>query len=370
MTSKTRTLNVRDLLIGGGAPISVQSMCATHTRDTEATLRQIEMLHASGADLIRVAVDSSSDVESLKAIRSSTRARLVVDLQENFPLAEDLAPYVDKIRYNPGHLRHLQKERPVEDKVAWLVGIAQAHGLAIRVGVNCGSIDPVFKERFPGDHLKAIVESAAWHCDLLDQLKFSNYLVSLKDSDPGIVVACNLEFAKRRPDVPLHLGVTEAGLLPEAALKTQWAFQQLIPRGIGDTIRVSLTVRAEEKDEEAKWGRRILDEIAQGRRIEDPRATQALDVISCPSCSRVENGDFVQLAMQIRDLAKPFSKLPVKIAVMGCRVNGPGETDDADLGVWCGPTRVTLKRKSETLGVFFYSEILPKVEAELKRLSS
>src|SRR3989338_1318900 len=164
----TRKAKVRDLEIGGGAPVSVQSMCATRTRDIDATLRQIADLEKKGADLIRIAVDNKTDVAALAEIRKSTKARLVVDLQENFPLAEAVAPHVDKIRYNPGHLHHLEKERPMRDKVAWLVSIAKEHGLALRVGVNCGSVAPEFLERYHGDHVKAIVESAAWHCGLLD----------------------------------------------------------------------------------------------------------------------------------------------------------------------------------------------------------
>ena len=184
MGLKTRKIKVRDLEIGGGSRISVQSMCATHTKDVDATLKQIGELEKKGADLIRIAVDNQSDVDGLAEIRKGTRARLVVDLQENFPLAEKVAPHVDKIRYNPGHLHHLEKHRPIEEKVAWLVSIAKTHGNALRVGVNCGSVAPEFLERYQGNHVKAIVESAAWHCDLLDKRHLTNYVFSLKDSDP------------------------------------------------------------------------------------------------------------------------------------------------------------------------------------------
>src|SRR3989338_915207 len=204
MGSKTRKIKVRDLVIGGGAPISVQSMCATHTRDIDATLAQIADLEKKGADLIRIAVDNSTDAAALVEIRKSTNARLVVDLQENFPLAENVAPYVDKIRYNPGHLHHLDKTRPIEDKVRWLVNIAKTYGNAIRVGVNCGSVASDFLEKYSAkphggtasgglDDIRAIVESAIWHCDLLDSFHFTNYAVSLKDSDPQKVVLCNKE---------------------------------------------------------------------------------------------------------------------------------------------------------------------------------
>jgi (E)-4-hydroxy-3-methylbut-2-enyl-diphosphate synthase len=368
MRNQTRKIKVRDLEIGGGAPVSVQSMCATHTRDIDATVRQIEALRAKGADLVRVAVDNKTDAAALAEIRKQTKARLVVDLQENYLLAEFVAPHVDKIRYNPGHLHHLEKEKPVREKVAWIAGVAKQHGNALRVGVNCGSVAPEFLERFAGDHVKAIVESAAWHCELLDELKFTNYVVSLKDSDPRKVVFCNREFSKRRPDVPIHLGVTEAGLLPDGVIKTRVAFEQLLPQGIGDTLRVSLTLTNADKAEEVVWGKKILEDVAAGRFISAPDFGKNLNIISCPSCSRVENEDFVKLAMDVKEMSAYARGHHLTIAVMGCRVNGPGETDDADLGLWCGPSTVTLKRKAQALGSYRYHEILPVLKSELDRL--
>lgn len=365
---KTRKIKVRDLEIGGGAPIAVQSMCATRTQDIGATLKQIEDLRKAGADLIRVAVDNKKDVEALGQIRKGTQARLVVDLQENFPLAREVAPFVDKIRYNPGHLHHLEKNKPVEEKVKWLVAIAKDHHLALRIGVNCGSVAPDFLDRFHGDHVQAIVESAARHCDWMDDFGFTNYVVSLKDSDPKKVVLCNKEFEKRRPDVPIHLGVTEAGLLPDGVIKTRIAFEQLIPLGIGDTVRVSLTVANADKYEEIVWGRQILKDIKEGKFISVPDFGKGLNIISCPSCSRVENADFVKLAMEVKQMAAYANEHRLTIAVMGCRVNGPGETDDADLGLWCGPSTVTVKRKSEPIGSFRYHEVLPVLKNQLDEL--
>ena len=368
MGLKTRKVRVRDLEIGGGSPVSVQSMCATRTQDIDATLGQIEDLRSRGADLVRVAVDNAKDVEALAEIRRSTKARLVVDLQENFPLAERVAPYVDKIRYNPGHLHHLDRNRPIEDKVKWLVSVAKHHGLALRGGVNCGSVAPAFLEKYPGDPVGAIVESAAWHCGLLDALHFTDYVVSLKDSDPYKVVLCNKEFSKRRPEVPLHLGVTEAGLLPDGVIKTRVAFEQLVPLGIGDTLRVSLTLPNAEKWQEVQWGRQILRDIADRKFVSVPDFGAGLNIISCPSCSRVENADFVRLAMEVKRMTAFAKDRKLTIAVMGCRVNGPGETDDADLGLWCGPNTVTLKRGSQAVGSFRYQEVLPKLKEELDAL--
>jgi len=365
---KTRKINIRGLSIGGGSPVSVQSMCATRTQDIDATLAQVEQLRQKGADLIRIAVDNMKDVEALAEIRRGTKARLVVDLQENFPLAEKVAPHVDKLRYNPGHLHHLDKNRPIEEKVKWLVSIAKDRGLAVRIGVNCGSVAPVFLEKYPGDQVRAIVESALWHCGLLDSLHFTDYVVSLKDSDPQRVVLCNREFSSRRPDVPIHLGVTEAGLLPDGVIKTRIAFEQLLSQGVGDTLRVSLTLPNAEKWQEVHWGRQILQDIAEGKFVSVPDFGKGLNIISCPSCSRVENADFVKLAMDVKEMTSFAKEHRLTIAVMGCRVNGPGETDDADLGLWCGPNTVTLKRKSFTVGSFRYEEVLPKLRAELEQL--
>jgi (E)-4-hydroxy-3-methylbut-2-enyl-diphosphate synthase len=214
-----------------------------------------------------------------------------------------------------------------------------------------------------------MLESAWEHCELVDQLGFQRYCVSLKDSDPAKVIAVNRRFAERRPDVPLHLGVTEAGMPPEGIIKTRVAFEQLISRGIGDTIRVSLTVPNARKAEEIAAGRQILADIAAGRvRSVVDYGLNTLNIISCPSCSRVENEAFIELAQDVKELTRYAQQHAITIAVMGCRVNGPGETDDADLGLWCGPNFVNLKRGSIELGAFAYDAILPRLKDELDRL--
>ena len=239
---------------------------------------------------MRIAVDGADDVAALPAIRDRTTASLSVDLQENYRLASRVAPFVDKIRYNPGHLYHHEKSRSVRDKVAFLAEAASSHDCALRVGVNCGSIDPDVAGRFAGDSVAGMVVSAQDHCSLLDDLGFVRYCVSLKDSDPAKVIEANRRFAGARPDVPLHLGVTEAGLPPDGVIKTRIAFEQLITRGIGDTIRVSLTLPNDRKGEEIAAGRQILDDIAHRRfRSVPENLERRLNIISCPSCSRVEN---------------------------------------------------------------------------------
>lgn len=365
----TRAVRVGRVTIGAGHPVAVQSMCATRTTDVEATVRQVLDLERAGADVVRIAVDGPRDAAALPAIRARTGANLAVDLQENYRLAAQVAPHVDKIRYNPGHLHHHEKERTVRDKVAFLAETAARHDCALRVGVNCGSIDPAQTGRSSGDPVGAMVASALEHCDLLDGMGFDRYCVSLKDSDPMKVIDANRRFAGARPDVPLHLGVTEAGLPPDGIIKTRVAFEQLLARGVGDTIRVSLTLPNDRKGEEIAVGRRILEDIAGGRfRSVPENLARSLNIISCPSCSRVENEAFVGLAEEVRRVTAYARAHAVTIAVMGCRVNGPGETDDADLGLWCAPNHVNLKRRSELVGTFRYDEVLGRLKDELDRL--
>ncbi|MBL8896001.1 MAG: (E)-4-hydroxy-3-methylbut-2-enyl-diphosphate synthase [Planctomycetes bacterium] len=367
---KTREIRIGPLKIGGSNRIAVQSMTATRTQDIEATTAQVRALVAAGADVVRIAIDNNADAEALIEIRRRCpEAVLSVDLQENYRLAERVAPFVNKMRYNPGHLHHHEREKSVEEKVAFLAGIATQHGLALRVGVNCGSVAPAFLEAHPGDQLGAMVASAVAHCEILDRLGFRDYCVSLKDSDPQKVIEGNTRFAALRPDVPIHLGVTEAGLPPDGIIKTRIAFEQLLARGIGDTLRVSLTVPNPRKQEEIEVGRAIIEDVAAGRfRSVPPNFGKGLNIISCPSCSRVENEAFVELAQQVKELTRYAAEKKLTIAVMGCRVNGPGETDDADLGLWCGPKTVNLKRKDESLGSFPYDQVLDHLKAELDRL--
>jgi len=366
----TRKIKIGSLTIGGDQPIAVQSMAATRTQDIETTARQIEILQASGADVIRIAVDSEADVEALAKLRARfPDCVMSVDLQENYRLAPLVAPLVNKIRYNPGHLYHLEKHKSIREKVEFIVDAARKNNCAIRIGVNCGSVDPDYKARYSEDSIEAMVRSAVDHCQMLDEMGFENYCVSLKDSDSAKVIEANKRFAAERPDVPLHLGVTEAGLPPEGIIKTRIAFEQLISQGIGDTIRVSLTLPNEDKGQEISVGREIIKDIAEGRfRSVPENFLDGLNIIACPSCSRVENEKFVDLAQDVRRMTEYAEKYKLTIAVMGCRVNGPGETDDADLGLWCGPTRVNLKEGPKTLGSFGYDEILDRLKQEIDRL--
>ena len=367
---KTRKIHIGKIVIGGDSPIAIQSMAATQTQDLTATARQIEVLEKANADIIRIAVDNEKDVEALKILREKfPESTWSVDLQENYKLAPMVAPWVDKIRYNPGHLFHLEKDKSIREKVQFIVEAARENECALRIGVNCGSVDPDYKEKYKDDSTEAMVRCAVDHCQMLDEMKFENYCVSLKDSDSDKVIDANRRFAAERPDVPLHLGVTEAGLPPEGIIKTRIAFEQLISAGIGDTIRVSLTLPNDDKGQEIDVGRELLKDISEGRfRSVPENFLDGLNIIACPSCSRVENDKFVDLAQDVRKMTEYAEKYKLTIAVMGCRVNGPGETDDADLGLWCGPTRVNLKKGTETLGSFSYEEILQQLKKEVDQM--
>ena len=334
--NQTREVKIGRITIGNQHPIAVQSMCATPTTDVAATVAQLLALRRAGADIIRIAADSKKDAAALIELRGQLRtelrgqpdAVLSVDLQENYRLAEVLAPHVDKIRYNPGHLHHHERAKPWRDKVEYLAELAARHDCALRVGVNAGSVDPDKRtNRRDGDSVTPMVESALEHSAWLDQLGFTRYCVSLKDSDPRKVIdACRM-FAADRPEIPLHLGVTEAGMPPEGIEKTRIAFEQLIGHGVGDTIRVSLTVPNAQKHFEITAGREILADIARGRvrtvvRFNDDR----LNLISCPSCSRVENEAFVELAQQVRARTRYAEAHAITIAGNGV----PGERPRRD----------------------------------------
>lgn len=370
--NETRAVQIGSVTIGAGNNIAVQSMTATKTTDVDATVELVNLLHQAKADVVRIAVDSKKDAAALAEIRKQTEANLSVDLQENYRLVSDVAPHVDKVRYNPGHLYHHEKEKPWQEKVSLIASVAKDNDCAIRVGVNCGSVDPAKKEKFdPDDSISPMIESALEHCQYLDELGFERYCVSLKDSDPRKVIEVNQRFAEARPEIPLHLGVTEAGMPPDGIIKTRIAFEQLIGRGIGDTVRVSLTVPNREKGLEIEAGHQIIEDIRAGRvRTVVDFDTAGMNIISCPSCSRVENEAFVELAQQVKEMTRYASDHKITIAVMGCRVNGPGETDDADLGLWCGPNYVNLKKGTAELGAFPYDEILEKLKSELDQLIS
>ena len=379
----TRKVKVGSVFIGGDAPVVVQTMAATKTRDYEATAASVVKLSNFGAGIVRIAVDTPQDAEALAEIRKRVDANLSVDLQENFRLAEKVAPSVDKIRYNPGKIGFLEPELSWEKKVEYLVGVAKEYDCALRVGINSGSLDPEklreFREKLEHNDADPTLESddatffdppirsALEHVDFLESLGFNRYVVSIKDSDPETVLMLNRRFAALKPFVPLHLGVTEAGAPPRGVLKTRAALEPLLAEGIGETLRVSLTVVADQKEQEVAAGKSLLENVANGvvASIADLNRT-GLNIVSCPGCSRTESSRFVELAHKIDDATEFARSYPLTVAVMGCRVNGPGESDNADVGMWCGGDRVNLKSGGTPVGTFSYEEVVEKAVELLK----
>jgi len=393
MGTKTRIVQIGTVKIGGGLPVVLQSMAATKTTDVAKTAETCQRLADAGAEIVRVAVDTLHDAEALREIRKRTNANLSVDLQENYRLAEVVAPFVGEVRYNPGHLHHIEPETAWQTKVERIVQIARQHDCALRIGVNCGSLDPALHESRERNNVERpdqpteqsghsatlrsrlssqtnidiAINSALQHAEFIDALGFDQFNVSIKSSDPKAVLFANRQFAAQRPDVPIHLGLTEAGLPPMGIEKSRAALEPLLAEGIGDTLRVSLTVPNDRKAEEIEAGRLILQNVASGIVLTDWQP-EKLNIISCPTCARVESDQFVALAEKVREATQSMRDIPLTIAVMGCRVNGPGETDHADIGLWCGKTLVNLKRGSTLIGSFNYDEVIEKMLNEVDRL--
>ena len=292
----------------------------------------------------------------------------MVDLQENYRLAELVAPHVDKVRYNPGHLYHHEKEKPVAEKVRFLVDVAREHDCALRVGVNCGSVDPVTAARHPEDDVAAMVESALEHCRLLDDSAStatwcrSRTRTRARSSKPTAASprsgpTCRCTWASPRPACRRKASSRRASPSSSccrAASATPSASPSPSP------TRAS-TRRSRSAGDPRRHRRRAVPLRARLRR-------RQLNIISCPSCSRVENEPFVELAEQVKEMTPYAEQHEITIAVMGCRVNGPGETDDADLGLWCGPNFVNLKKGERSLGAYTYDEILGRLRSELDAL--
>ncbi|MCE5249002.1 flavodoxin-dependent (E)-4-hydroxy-3-methylbut-2-enyl-diphosphate synthase [bacterium] len=323
----TRTIVVRGILIGGGNPVTVQSMTNTQTTDVSATINQIRALVSAGCDIVRVAVPTPEAVEAFKEIRSAVDVPLVADIHFDYRLAlRSLEAGADKLRINPGNIGGSARIRDV-------VSAATELGIPIRIGVNAGSLKKEILERHGGPTPEALVESALEEVDILDDLGFHDVCVSIKSSSvPATITAYRL-FAEQR-DHPLHVGVTEAGTLRYGTIKSSCGIGGVLSGGIGDTIRVSLTA---DPVNEVVAGISILK--AMGLR------KAGAEVISCPTCGRTEI-DIIGLAEEVERRASSIAS-PIIIAVMGCVVNGPGEAREADYGIAGGKGTGLLFRKGE-----------------------
>ena len=345
----TRQISVGKVAVGGGAPISVQSMTTTKTADVEGTLQQIYQLAAAGADIVRCTCNKAEAAEGLAQIIPRSPVPIVADIHFHVEMAlAALEAGVDGLRLNPGNLR-----KPSEIKL--VAQEAKDRGVPIRIGVNAGSLHPDLYERFGGATPEALVESARMELDYFREVGFDDVKISVKASSVALMIAA-YRLASETFDYPLHLGVTEAGPLPGGLLKGTAGIATLLAEGIGDTIRYSLTA---DPVEEARAGRMLLESMGL-------RERKGLDLIACPSCGRAEV-DVIAVANAAQEALKDRN-LPIQIAVMGCVVNGPGEARDADLGIAAGKHRGHLFIKGEVVRVVKEDEMVEALVEEAERL--
>lgn len=314
---KTRLIHVGDVPVGGGSPISVQSMTTTKTHDIGATLQQIAELTAAGCDIVRVACPTDKDAEALPIIARQSTIPVIADIhfQPRYVFAAIEAGCA-AVRVNPGNIRKF------DDQVAEITKAAADHGTSLRIGVNAGSLDRRMYAKYGGVTPEALVESAVWEASLFEEHGFRDFKISVKHSDPVVMIRA-YELLSEAGDWPLHLGVTEAGPAFQGTIKSATAFGALLREGIGDTIRVSLSAPPVE---EVKVGLQILQSMGLREKT--------LEIVSCPSCGRAQV-DVYKLAEEVTEGLKDLT-VPLRVAVMGCVVNGPGEAREADLGVASG----------------------------------
>ena len=346
---KTRTVRIGDVAIGGENPIRIQSMCNTKTENVEATVAQIRALAAAGCEIIRVAVPSEAAALALKDIRRQIKLPLVADIHFDYRLAlAAMENGADKIRINPGNIGEDWKLREV-------VNAAKERNIPIRVGVNSGSLEKEILKKYGGVTAEGIVESALEKVGRIEELGYENLVISIKSSDVLMCIRAH-ELLADKTDYPLHIGITEAGTLLRGTVKSAVGLGVILYEGIGDTIRVSLTG---DPLEEIKAAREILKSLGLRK--------GGVEVVSCPTCGRTEI-DLICLANQVEGLVERYSDLDVRVAVMGCVVNGPGEAREADFGVAGGKGAGVLIRKGEVIRTMPEGELLPALEAELQRV--
>ena len=314
---KTRLIDVGGVPVGGGSPISVQSMTTTKTHDIGATLQQIAELTAAGCDIVRVACPTDKDAEALPIIARQSTIPVIADIhfQPRYVFAA-IEAGCGAVRVNPGNIRRF------DDQIAEITRAAKDHGTSLRIGVNAGSLDPRMYKKHGGATPEALAESAIWEASLFEEHDFHDFKISVKHHDPVTMIRA-YELLSEASDWPLHLGVTEAGPAFQGTIKSATAFGALLREGIGDTIRVSLSAPPVE---EVKVGIQILQSMGLREKT--------LEIVSCPSCGRAQV-DVYTLAEDVTEGLKHLT-VPLRVAVMGCVVNGPGEAREADLGVASG----------------------------------
>jgi (E)-4-hydroxy-3-methylbut-2-enyl-diphosphate synthase len=349
---KTRQIRVGDVAVGGDAPISIQSMTTTKTADVNATLQQIASLVATGVDIVRVAVPHWEDAEALTAIAAKSTVPVVADIHFQWKYAmAALEAGIQGLRINPGNIKY-------QDKVRLIAREAKARSVPIRIGVNAGSLEKELLERYGAPTPEALVESALNEARILEEEDFLDIKISVKHSNPRVMIEA-YRMLSARCDYPLHLGVTEAGPMPMGGVKSSVGIGTLLAEGIGDTIRVSLT---DDPVEEVKVGTQILQSLGLRKR--------GLDLVACPSCGRAEV-DVLGLTKQVHEaLEREGLKVPIRVAVMGCVVNGPGEAREADLGIAAGKGQGFLVVKGEVIEKIPEDRFVERLIQEAKKIDA
>ncbi len=348
---KSRSVNIGGLKIGSGCDIAIQSMTNTDTRDVDATVAQINMLADCGCEIIRVAVPDMAAAEALPDIKKRISIPLVADIHFDYRLAlRSLENGVDKLRLNPGNIGD-------SDKVRQVAAAAKSRGVPIRIGVNSGSLEKDILEKYNGVTAQGLVESALRHVALLEDADFTDIIISLKSSSVPLSIAAYTLIAEK-VDYPLHLGITEAGTVYSGSIKSAVGMGTLLNNGIGDTIRVSLTCEPDKRAEEIKCAKEIL--AALGIR------KFGADFISCPTCGRTQI-DLVKIAQAVEQSCVGINK-NIKVAVMGCVVNGPGEAKEADIGLAGGKEFGIIFKKGVIVKRVPESELLGEFLKELETL--
>jgi len=345
----TKTIQIGDRVIGGGNPVLIQSMCNTKTQDVASTVDQIKKLTAAGCDIIRVAVPDMEAAAAIREIKKQISIPLVADIHFDYRLAvASIESGADKIRINPGNIGSLDRVRTVVDK-------AKEYQIPIRVGVNSGSLEKNLIEKYGGVTAEGIVESALNKVRMIEEMDYGNLVISIKSSDVLMCIKAH-ELIAEQTDYPLHVGITEAGTLISGTIKSSVGLGIILHKGIGDTIRVSLTGDPLEEVKAAKTILRTLG-LRQG----------GVEVISCPTCGRTRI-DLISLANQVEDMVSSYDHLDIKVAVMGCVVNGPGEAKEADIGIAGGIGEGLLIKKGEVIRKVPEEELLSALQEELMKM--
>ncbi len=342
---KTRKVIVGGIEIGGGAPVSVQTMTKTKTADVEATVAQIKRCEDAGADIVRVTVNNQEAADAIASIVKQSNLPIVADIHFNHIFAlKSIEAGVAKVRINPGNIGS-------EERIEQVLNKAKDYNIPIRIGINSGSLEKALLEKYSFPTDEALFESAMRHVRIAEKFGFEDLIISVKSTDVQLMIKAYRLIAERT-DIPLHLGVTEAGTTKAGSVKSAVGIGALLAEGIGDTIRVSLT---DEPETEVELGKQILRSLGLRQRN--------VEIIACPSCGRLEV-DLFKIVGELEEKVKDIKK-PLKVSILGCAVNGPGEARESDIGIAAGDGKALLFRKGEVIRTISEEDIVAEVYKEI-----